>query len=169
MLKEKHILILNGVGTSGKGEFARFVTELLNEQTMQISTVDLVKDAAEILGWRGGKEEVDRKFLSDLKLLAVYYNNHSHTYVKKKVDFFNKYLWFKVLMVDSREPDEIDRFKKEFGAKTVLVRRPDAPKIESNMADANVENYEYDYYIENDGSLEDLKIKVKEFLEGLEK
>jgi hypothetical protein len=170
MLNNKRVLILNGVGTSGKGEFARCVYELLNEQAIEISTVDLVKEAAKILGWNGEKDEKSRKFLSDLKLLSVDYIDHSYKYAKKKFDFFSKQLYFKVLMIDVREPEEIERFKKEFDdAKTILVRRPDAPKIESNMADANVENYQYDYIIENDGTLEDLKRKTEEFLKELER
>ena len=35
------------------------------------------------------------------------------------------------------------------------------------ISDANVNEYNYDYYILNDGSLEDLKNKAKEFIEKL--
>ena len=63
---------------------------------------------------------------------------------------------------------EIERAKQEFKAITVLVRNPNVPEIKSNMADANVEEYQYDYVIENNGTLEDLRNKVAEFVRKLE-
>ena len=43
-----------------------------------------------------------------------------------------------------------------FGAETILIRNPNVRKIESNHADRDVENYKYDYIIENDGTLDKL-------------
>ena len=43
---------------------------------------------------------------------------------------------------------------------------PRVALITSNSSDANVYKYEYDYKIENSGSLEDLKQKAKEFIYG---
>ena len=45
-----------------------------------------------------------------------------------------------------------------------MVRNPNAIKIESNHADRDVENYEYDYIIENDGTLEQLERVAKIFV-----
>ena len=57
------------------------------------------------------------------------------------------------------------RFKRELGAITVLIRRVDAERAAtSNHADANVLNCEYDYEIDNNGSLEELRIKADKFL-----
>ena len=39
--------------------------------------------------------------------------------------------------------------------------------INSNTSDMNVDNYNYDYYINNDGTLEDFEEKAKEFLENI--
>jgi hypothetical protein len=170
ILKNKHVLIFNGNPKSGKTQIQQYILEKI-EGTMIISTVDKVKEAAEKLGWDGTKDEKSRRFLSDLKILAMEYNDHSFNYIKSKVEFLNKYLYFQILCADSRELPEIDRFKKEFGAKSVLVRNPNVQAVISNMADeyASRTDYEYDYYIDNDGTLEDLKVKVGEFLEGLEK
>ena len=52
---------------------------------------------------------------------------------------------------------------------TVLLRRAAVENLEqSNHADANVFNYEYDYVIENNGSLEELWEKAVKFLEEIE-
>jgi hypothetical protein len=168
MLKNKHKFIINGIGRSGKDTVVEIISE--KYQTMNISTVDLPKKAAEILGWDGGKEEVDRKFLSDLVEMSYAYNNYPYRYVEKKLRDFEKFLYFQFLFVHSREIKNIERFKNDFGFKTLLVRNPNAPKIEGNIADLDAarDDYEYDYVIDNDGTLEDLKAKVEEFLKVLE-
>ena len=68
------------------------------------------------------------------------------------------------LFLHIREPKEIARAKNKFNAETILIRRDSVGHITSNMADKNVFDYEYDYEISNDGSLEDLCNKAKEFV-----
>ena len=67
--------------------------------------------------------------------------------------------------MDSREPAEIERFKKEFNATTVLVRRlGDEVQETSNESDANVLNYEYDFIVRNYGNMENLRMEAYRFL-----
>ena len=54
-------------------------------------------------------------------------------------------------MMNEKGPTIYD--KTEFYEKEI---QPRVDEIKSNHADANVENYEYDYIIENDGTLEQL-------------
>ena len=71
------------------------------------------------------------------------------------------------MFVHIREPEEIQKAKELLGAKTLLVKNPNVELIKSNDADGRVEEYEYDYTIYNDGTLEDLYDKAFEFVEGL--
>ncbi len=41
--------------------------------------------------------------------------------------------------------------------------------IETNSSDFNVDNYNYDYYINNDGTIQDLKKEAISFTNKLEK
>lgn len=164
----KKIYILNGVGTSGKGEFASFLSKYI--PTYKYSIVDLPKEAAKILGWDGGKTEKDRKFLSDIMDLSTRYNDAPFKDVLSLVaDFKNNkdFANIEVLVIDMRDPRDITRAVETFGAKTVLIRRPNVEAIESNHADRDVENYEYDYIIENNGSLEHLELVTKDFVETI--
>ena len=77
-------------------------------------------------------------------------------------------LFRSLLCIDMREKYQIEKAKKEFGAKTVLVTRNSVEQITSNHADADVFNVSYDYHIHNDGSLDDLKETAKKFKELLE-
>lgn len=158
----KKVYILNGVGTSGKGEFVSCLNKCV--PTYGYSIVDLPKEAAKILGWDGGKSEKDRKFLSDIMDLATKYNDSPFRDVLSVVsDFKNNFIEDEILVIDMRDPKDIARAVETFGAKTILIRNPRAEKIESNHADANVENYEYDYIIENDGTLYQLDNVAKMF------
>ena len=158
----KKIFVQNSVGGSGKDTWAGLVGKYIS--THKYSIIDLPKEAAKILGWDGGKTEKDRKFLSDIMDLSTDYNDSPFQDVLSVVnDFKNNLIEDEVLFIDMRDPKDIARAVETFGAKTILIRNPRVEKIESNHADANVENYEYDYIIENDGILYQLDNVAKMF------
>ena len=163
----KHIFILNGMGGSGKDTFAEFLNQIV--PTFHYSSVTKVKKIAEECGWAGGKTEKDRKFLSDLKNLLTEYNDLPFKAVAMAVRAFDIYCdlptkgW--IMLIDIREPAEIERAKKAFGAKTILIKNDRVPFIASNMADAGVYDCDYDIVIENNGTLDDFRETVKKFAE----
>lgn len=159
----KKVFIQNSIGGSGKDTFASLINQYI--PTHKYSIIDLPKEAAKILGWDGGKSERDRKFLSDLMDLATEYNGAPFRDVTSIVtDFINDRIKDKVLIIDMRDPKDIARAVEVFGAETILIRNPNVAKIESNHADRDVENYKYDYIIENDGTLEQLDNVAKFFV-----
>lgn len=156
----KKIIIINGTGGSGKDTFVLLVSKYA--KVLNFSSVEKVKELAELAGWNGEKDEKSRKFLSDLKRLTTEYNDMSFKSIKEKVDEFIE-SEYEIMFIHIREPEEIDRAKNEFGAKTLLIRRVGLDSIVSNYSDASVENYNYDYIIEND-SLESFEIEAKKFV-----
>lgn len=160
---DQHIFILNGMGGCGKDTFADFLDNIV--ETWHTSSVIWVKQMAKYCGWDGGKSERDRKFLSDLKLLTTEYSDMPFLNITHDVYKFMHNPETKVLLIDIREPAEIERAKKAFGAKTILIKNDRIPKIESNMADAGVFDYDYDIVIENNGTLDEFKETVKKFAE----
>lgn len=160
----KEIIVINGSGGKGKDSFVEFVSRYL--KTENISSVDKIKEAAKILGWSGGKEDNDRLFLSNLKQLSKEYNDYPYEYVANEIVKFLKDNE-EVMFIHIREPEEIERIVSDFNAKTLLVRNSNVLDIKTNYSDANVENYDYDFYIENNGNLEDLEYKAKKFAKDL--
>ena len=159
----KKIFIQNSVGGSGKDTWAGLVGKYIPAH--KYSIIDLPKEAAKVLGWDGGKTEKDRKFLSDIMDLSTAYNDSPFRDVLSVVtDFKNNLIEDEVLFIDMRDPKDIARAVETFGAETILIRNPSVEKIESNHADANVEEYEYDYIIENDGTLEQLDMMANFFV-----
>ena len=131
---------------------------------INFSSVDKVKQIAKEIGWNGKKTEKDRRFLSDLKILTSKYCDMPFQSMKEKFNEFQSNNDSVFLFLHIREPEEIVRSVKTFNAKTILIRRNSVKHITSNMADENVFNYNYDFVIDNDGTIKELKDKAKEFI-----
>lgn len=152
----KKIYVTNGSAGNGKDTFAEFLSKYIS--VFKYSSIDLVKEMFESIGIdRNSKDEKKRKLYSDTKDMLTRYDDIPFKDIASIVtDFKNNQIETKVLLIDIREPEEITRAVETFGAETILIENPNVGKIESNHADANVKNYDYDYIIENDGTLEQL-------------
>lgn len=159
----KKVIIINGTGGSGKDTFVSFCSKFA--KVTNVSSIDKAKEAAHILvGWNGEKDEKSRKLLVDLKQLSIDYNDAPTNYINKE---YKKFLESdsEYLFIHIREIDEIEKAKKNYNAKTLLITNPRVALITSNNSDGNVYNYSYDYIIKNEGTLEELANKAKKFLQ----
>ena len=167
------IIIINGYPRSGKDTFIDICMPYASLEACSI--IDAVKIVAEEAGWNGGKEPKDRKFLCDLKDLLTDYNDFP---LKCVFDFTadtkTSYPAPDLLFITMRQPSDIWRFKRKYPeAITIFIERDEAKAAyqESevlNAADSGVEDWNYDYYISNNGSIEDLDEAAKTFLKELE-
>ena len=163
---DKMVFIVNGKPRAGKDTFA----EILNRYMVvyKYSAVTKVKEIAKQCGWTGAKEEKDRKFLHELKMLTSEYSDLPYRDVLDKIEKYRSgEILADVFIVDVREPEEIKRLVEATGAFTVFIENNNVPAITSNEADANVENYEYDFKIENNGTLDDFENNITLFMEFL--
>lgn len=165
----KQIFIINGSGGVGKDTFVELVSVELNDKlkrfhtVVNFSSVDRVKEIAKEIGWDGRKTEKDRKFLSDLKSLTRDYCDMPFQSMKNKIKEFLESEEGQVLFLHIREPEEIKRVVDEFGAKTILIVRDSVTQITSNTSDKNVFDYHYDFIVDNNGTIEELQEKAKQF------
>ena len=160
----KKVYITNGSAENVKDTFAEILAK--NISVFKYSSIDHEKEMFEVVGVsKENKTEKKRRLWSDGKDLLTKYDDIPFKDIASIVaDFKNNKIETEVLLIDIREPDEIARAVETFGAETILVRNPNAKKIESNHADRDVENYNYDYIIENNGTLEQLEACTKEFV-----
>lgn len=160
------VIVINGTGTVGKSTFISLCKQIDN-QVVEVSTVDEVKRIAFECGWDGTKTPKNRKFLSDLKDLLESWNDLPN----KKICEYIKSHTDQIIFINAREPHNIQYYKDKYDAITVLVTNPSVEQITSNHADMEVYDYAYDYIIDNNGDLEQLKESAKTFmyLNGLEK
>ena len=163
---DKLVFIVNGKPRAGKDTFAMILNRYMN--VYKYSAVTKVKEIATLCGWGGQKEERDRKFLHELKMLTSEYSDMSYQDVVNEIEKYrNGEIEADVFVVDVREPEEIERLAKEVGAITVFIENNNVPAIMSNAADANVENYEYDFVIRNNGTMKEFEDEIKIFMEFL--
>lgn len=166
----KQVFIINGSGGVGKDTFVNLIQINFESKymylVMNFSSVDKVKKVAKLIGWDGkSKTEKDRKFLSDLKLLCTEYNDMPFNSMCEIVEEFDKSKFRQMLFLHIREPEEVERAKKTFNAKTILIKRDSVEHITSNMSDKYIYNYTYDIVINNNGTKEELEKKAIEFIE----
>lgn len=167
------IVIINGYPRSGKDTFIDICMPYVSLESCSI--IDAVKLIAEEAGWDGCKEMKDRKFLCDLKDLLTDYNDYPLKCVFDFVaDMKDSYPSPDLLFVTMRQPSDIWRFKRKYPESiTLFIERDEAKAAYQasevlNNADSGVENWNYDYFISNNGSMEDLDESAKTFLKDLE-
>jgi len=175
-----HIMIVNGSNQSGKDNFVNFFIKHYEFKSMNLSTIDRVKEISKkYFGWDGKKNEPSRKFLSDIKRIWAEYNNGPFKYMVNKIKENNKKLSKEdkdniVYFVHCREPEEIKKFKDYYKNKcyTILLKRDvrtEKNKISNNDSDMNVENYDYDKIVINKGNKMDLELESIKFLNDFKK
>lgn len=169
-----NVFCVNGLRGAGKTTFEQFCFALNPIYVRSYSSIDLVKRIASSAGWDGTKGDKDRWFLGQLKQLLIEYNNLPYKdvcdYIARQIIWttnrdldFNKLIFF----IDVREPEEIEKFKKKYDAKTILLKRGNKETKTLSKGDStkDILNYQYDFIIENAGDLDSLKEQARKFME----
>lgn len=153
------VIIINGAGGVGKSTFVSLCHEI-DSRVIETSTVDFVKEIALQAGWNGIKDEIGRRFISDLKDAMEHY----HDIPNQKIDEFIQSHPNDIIFVNAREPHNIQYYQNKYNAISVLIKNCNIKQVKGNYADENVYNYNYDVIIDNSSTLEELKRKAKWFL-----
>ena len=103
---KKCVVIINGKGGVGKDTLCDIVSK--KYCVSNVSSITPIKQIAQMGGWKGGKENKDRKFLADLKKLFVEYNDLPFCYLKEEMNLFLQKEQ-NVLFVHIREIEEIKK------------------------------------------------------------
>lgn len=178
----RKLVITNGTGGAGKDTFCQMVKKELEEigfETWRYSYVDFTRNMLHEFADidTSKKTDKDRKLLAAInRALEEYddipfkdccdlindfllsfqnrYEPMTDTYEKNDTDF---------IFLDVRSPEIINRFKEKYkNVYTVLV---DNGKLtDSTPEDLNVKNYDYDYMINNTGTLCDLEQQAHDFV-----
>lgn len=165
MIFIKKIIVINGLPKSGKDTFVSFASKYAI--TTNFSSVDFVKEVARFAGWDGVKDLKARLFLSKLKELLADYDDIPYKKIAEEIAWFMSQPEQELLFIHIREPKEIERIVKNFGAITVLVRRANNQQEISNDSDKYAETYNYDFVLNNNSDLDALDAKAKGFVDYL--
>ena len=172
-MNNSYVIIINGSGGCGKSEFIKQCRETKILPVYELSSVDYVKDVARYCGWNGEKTDKDRTFLHDLKMALEKWKDIPTIDVVSKIEAQMDGKTDNLFFVNIREIYNIVHFKQivkeilKLPCYDLLVTNKNVPMVLTNPADAEVNLHEYNFYIHNDGDLENLKIEAKNFINNL--
>jgi len=157
------VVIINGYPGSGKDTFVSLCSKhYINVTNIVTSTPQ--KNALAELGWDGEKTPEARNMLADLKQQSNLVFNTTEKFVAGVLNTLKDNSFGEpVAFIHSREPEEIHMFKERYNGITIFVKREDH-ESPTNSSDMNVEDYDYDETILNDGTLEDLEHTATGFI-----
>jgi len=160
----KQIVIINGGPKAGKKTFVKYTGEYLKVRWR--NSIEPFKEVARKIGWTGTYIAADRSFLYTLKRASAKYFDWPFKWAENEIaEFYQSE--DEVLFLSIREPLEIKKVKRAYPSTvTVLVTRPKLPRIQ-NPGDLGVNNYDYDLYVDNDGSELELKAYATRFASAL--
>lgn len=163
----KKIMITNGSGGCGKDTLAEIMNKYVD--IIKYSSIDFFKEIGTLGRMNSQKKEAERILLYKLKKAFVEYNNLPTILCGEQIDKFLQSDEDGILIIDVREPEEIQKLKELFPQIiTVLVTNENVPVITYNSSDANVFDYIYDYVIDNSYSLEMLEDSAITLLQELD-
>ena len=172
------VILLCGKAKHGKSTFGNFLKEELEAKGKKVCTLEysdyITFYLMKYFGWDGNQEDKPREFMQYLSTDIIRKTIDKDFLVKRTVDDL-KILenFFDIAIVGGvREENEIALPKQNFkDCISVKIERKDfdnmlSDKAKKSYTEVALDNYkDYDYTIINDGSLEDLRKKAKDFLE----
>lgn len=172
--KTSIIVIINGFPGAGKDTFVACCGMVVKEGVYNLHTSQPVKDALFSLGWKNEKTPEIRDLLAYLRKESDSFFDTSFQYITSKVRQFGLAENFKpIIFIHCREPINIKRYVDSYKRVTTLLisrQRGESETFEplsTNDSDRDVNLYQYDKVIQNDGSVQELYAKAKEYVEEL--
>ena len=161
---------MSGKARSGKDTAAKVILKKYTGATFAFA--DEVKRVAyKHFGWHGGKDELGRKLLQDIGTTGRNYNRD--IWANKAVDRIQEWSLFSsdnqlAVVTDTRYPNEIQRIKHEFSdVVTIRIIRDSVEKLKHHSETALDQWTDWDYIVENNGSLEEFQKKILDTMEGI--
>lgn len=173
------IILLGGKANSGKDSTAELIDNYYREKGLNVVNIQIAyyikMYAKQIAMWDGDNESKPRQLLQDLgtEIRNQIDNNFFINRIIQDIQVYSQY--FDVITIsDGRLPEEFSLIKKSYPETITLhITRPGyvsrlTKDQKAHLTEALVDEIPYDYEIVNDGTLEDLKSKVVEFVKRID-
>lgn len=171
------LYVLAGKARQGKDTVAEIMEDFYKKQgkkVIRLAYGTSPKQYGKILSNWDGKDETKPRTL--LQEIAIESRKVNPGYIVKRMEEDINILsnYFDIIIItDSRMPEELAMPKEKFKESVFIkVTRPNfisplKPSEKTSIIETSLDNYEdYDYIIENEGTLEELRIKVEKLIKG---
>ena len=174
--EEALVIVLSGKARSGKDtslEILKRKCEQIGKKVISLYYASSIKEyAKKISSWDGNDENKPRTLLQVLGTDIIRNTIDKNFFINRIIEDIKVYSkFFDVIIIgDARFPEEIDYIKNEFkNVISVHINREDMNLLtkeeKKHATETALDNYKrYDYEINNDGSIEDLKTKLEEII-----
>lgn len=155
--QQRPLVGLSGFAGAGKDEVAK---TLVANGWERVAFADPLKDIATAIGWSGEKDETGRKLLQNLGV-AVREHLNSDAWVlagEERIEASDG----PCVVTDVRFPNELSMIRRR-GGQIVRIERPGTGAVNGHVSEHLVQATDCDAVLLNDGSLEDLQLKVESF------
>lgn len=172
------VILISGKARHGKDTTAGFLADALRSDGYSVLIAhygDLVKYVCKtFFGWNGEKDEYGRSLLQYVGTDSIRLQRPDYWvgFISSIMELFPDE-WDYVLIPDCRFPNEID-YIKNAGFDTVHLRivrenlvSPLTPEQQAHPSETALDDVQPDYYIINNGSLEDLQSAVVRLIPAL--
>ena len=162
------VILISGHAQNGKDTAAGFIKKYLEDHGERVQIMhyaDLLKFICkEYFGWNGLKDERGRKMLQHVgtDVIRRRYPDFWVEWLTSLIEALS-YEWDYVIIPDTRFPNEVDLMKDMYDeCWHIRVVRPwfESPLTEeqrSHPSETALDDYEPDFMLYNDGTLDDLK------------
>ena len=178
--KLKKIFIVSGKARHGKDTTCSFIKELCEEKGLKVINLaygNYIKEyVKKITDWDGSEETKPRTLLQQLGTEVIRYQIDNEFFIKRIIDDIKVLSYFCdiITISDARLPEELDLVTKAYdNSVKIKIERPSleselTSKEQHHATEIGLNNYtNYDYIIQNDGSIEDLKEKANSLIKDI--
>ena len=161
---------MSGKARSGKDTAAEVILGKYQGKTFAFAD-DVKRVAHRVYEWDGTKDARGRKLLQDIGTTGRNYDEN--IWVNEVIRNIHWWIWLSdphqlAVVTDTRYPNEIQRIKHEFSdVVTIRITRDSVEKLKHPSETALDQWTDWDYVVENNGSLEEFQKKILEIMEGI--
>ncbi|MDD3392925.1 MAG: alanine--tRNA ligase, partial [Bacilli bacterium] len=175
--KEPRIFIISGKARHGKDTTAQIIEKVCKEKEKKVINLAFASYikmyAQKIFDWDGNEETKPRALLQQLGTEIIRNKIDNYLFINRIIEDIKVYSYFfdVITISDARLVEEIEEIKKHFpNVFSVNIYRTNYDTVltgnqQKHRTEIGLDNYDnYDYKLINDGSLDDLEIKVRAML-----
>lgn len=170
------VILISGKAQNGKDTMAGILRQTLidnGDRVLITHYADLLKYiCANYFGWDGKKDDKGRQMLQYVGTDVIRKQNPTLwvDFVAMILKYFNEN-WDYVIIPDCRFPNEITRLRDE-GFDTIHLRvvrsdfeSPLTEEQQSHPSETALDDFEADFVIKNNGTIEELEFKIENLVE----